>query len=282
MDDVVLKAALALVLATGGSAYALGWRRLAAAGHARAAPTWRGVLYVAGLATLAAALLSPLDDLAAQLFSVHMIQHLLLTMVAAPLLLLGNPLPVALWGLPRRLRRAVARPLAGQGRLRRALRALTLLPVAWILYVSALWTWHLPVLYEAAVAHDLVHALEHVTFFGTSVLFWWPIIRPAPRLHRRTHPGFEILYLIAATAQNTLLGMALTLPERVLYPRYGVTAAARGVNPVDDQTFAGGLMWASGHMYLLPILLLLWALARSSASEGGTTPASTETRPAVK
>lgn len=280
--DLVLKALLMLVLAALGSAYALGWRRLRKAGHARIAPAWRGVLYLAGLATLAGALLSPLDDLAGELFSAHMAQHLLLTMVAAPLLLLGNPLPLALWGLPRRTRRAIARPLALHGRLRRALWALTLLPVAWLLYVSALWTWHLPLLYQAAVEHDLLHALEHLTFFGTSILFWWPIIRPAPRLHRRTHPGFEILYLIAATGQNTLLGMALALPERVLYPRYGATAAARGVSPVDDQTLAGGIMWASGHMYLLPILLLLYALARSGAGEGGSAPAPAERRPAVK
>ena len=265
MDELILKTLLALLLTGLGAAYTLGWWRLRAAGHAQVAASWRLALYLGGLASLAAALLSPLEALAEELFSAHMIQHELLTMYAPALLLLGNPLPVVLWGLPRRARRTAARPLTRGRALRRALWTLTRLPVAWALYVGTLWAWHLPLLYEAAIRNFEVHVLEHAAFFGTAVLFWWPIIEPAPRLRRRLNAGFKILYLIAATAQNTLLGMFLSLPQRALYRHYAQTAAARGADPLDDQTLAGGIMWASGHMYLLPILLLVWAYARQDA-----------------
>jgi len=265
LDELILKTFLALLLAGLGAAYALGWWRLRAAGHGKLALVWRLPFYLAGLASLAVALLSPLEALAEKLFSAHMIQHELLTMYAPALLLLGNPLPIVLWGLPRRARRFAARPLMRGGALRRALWSLTALPLAWSLYVVDLWAWHLPLFYEAAIRNFEIHVLEHAAFLGTAILFWWPIIEPAPRLRRRLNPGFKILYLIAATAQNTLLGMFLSLPQRALYRAYLQTAAARGADPVDDQTLAGGIMWASGHMYLLPILLLLWAYAREDA-----------------
>jgi putative membrane protein len=191
---------------------------------------------------------------------------MLLTMVSAPLVLLGNPLPVVLWGLPPRMRRALARPLRPGAGVREALRLLTLLPVAWLVHVGAIWVWHVPVLYDAALEHDLVHAAEHLTFFATAVLFWWPIVSPAPRLAQPAHPGFKIVYLVAATGQNTLLGMILTLPERAFYRHYE-SAATLGRSAIDDQMLAGGIMWMGGHMYLLPILMILWTLAHPARDE---------------
>src|SRR2546428_13971530 len=128
MVEAALKTVLALARAGRAAAYACGGRRLRAAGHAP--PLWRLVLYALGLVTIAAALLSPLDDLAAARFSIHMGQHLLLTMMAAPLLLLGNPLPLVLWGLPPRARWRLAAPLRRRSRLLAALSALPFLPVA--------------------------------------------------------------------------------------------------------------------------------------------------------
>lgn len=273
MVELVLKTLVVLVLSGFGGAYAAGWWRVRAAGHGRSCPGWRLGLYLAGLGAIGAALLSPIEELAIELFSAHMIQHLLLTMTAAPLLLLGNPLPVCLWGLPRLVRRAVARPLTRGRRFRRALSALTLLPVAWLLYVGDLWVWHLPVLYGFAIEHELAHAAEHAAFFLTALLFWWPIIEPAPRLHRRVGRGFKILYLVAATAQNTFLGMSLALPERVFYPQYLASAVRHGVDPLADQALAGGIMWSMGHMYLLPILLIFYTFAQDTARESGGSPA---------
>lgn len=245
-----------LVLVTLGSVYTAGWRRLRRSNHPHARG-WRLIVYLAGLLMLAAALLPPIDDLASLLFLAHMVQHLLLTMWAAPLLLLGNPLPVCLWGLPRRVRRPAGRLLTPNAAFRRTLWALTFMPVAWLLYVGDLWIWHLPVAYEAALRHELIHALEHVALFGTALLFWWPIIEPAPRLHGRAHYVFGIVYLIAATGQNTLLSGSIALAPQVLYPFYAAAPRLFDLSPLDDQASAGALMWISGHMYLLPILLLV-------------------------
>jgi len=157
--EVLFKTLVSLGLLAVGAAYAGGWRRLRAAGYA--APRWRFALYVLGLATIGAALLSPLDALAAERFSAHMGQHLLLTMVAAPLLVLGNPLPLVLWGVPAGARRALGTTLRRGAPLRTGLSALTLLPVAGILHVTTVWVWHLPFMYDAAAEHELVHAVEH-------------------------------------------------------------------------------------------------------------------------
>jgi putative membrane protein len=262
--EVALKPLVSLVVAAGGAAYGRGWWRLRAAGHEP--PRWRLALYTLGLATVTGALLG-LDDLADERFSVHMVQHLLLIMVAAPLVLLGNPLPLILWGLPRGIRRALARTLRPGARFRAALAALTFLPVAGILYVATVWAWHLPLMYDAAAAHELVHVVEHAMFLTAAIFFWWPIVQPAPRLRPRPYPGLQILYLLLATAQNTALGMALTVPERAFYPHYVRLAATLGISPVDDQLLGGGLMWTMGHMYLLPILVILYNLSRDAARE---------------
>ncbi len=244
------------VVALGG-AYIAGWRSLRRKGHQRLARSWRLALYLAGLAALVLALLSPIHHLASLLLTAHMVQHLLLTMVAAPFLLLGNPFPACLWGLPRMVRRTVGRLLSRDTTLRKVLWALTLMPVAWLCYVGNLWTWHTPAVYDAALRHHLLHDVEHVAFFGTALLFWWPIIEPAPRLHARLPLGFAILYLVMAVGQNTLLGASIALAERGLYPYYDSPPRLFDLSPVGDQAFAGSLMWTSGHMYLLPILLLV-------------------------
>jgi putative membrane protein len=194
--------------------------------------------------------------------------HLLLTMLAAPLVLLGNPLSVVLWGVPRRVRRWLASPLTTRARFRIALGMLTSLPIAWLVYVADLWAWHAPLLYQLALEHEAVHVVEHAAFFTTAMLFWWPIVRPAPRLGPPAHLGFKVLYLIAATAQNTALGAMLALPERSFYSYYDETARRLAVNAVQEQATAGGIMWISGHMYLLPILVMLYQFAQKSDDNG--------------
>src|SRR4029453_16850149 len=266
MVEAALKTLLSLGLAALATAYARGWRRLPAAGSPP--PIWRPPFYALGLLTVAAALLSPLDDLAVSRFSAHMAQHLLLTMMAAPLLLLGNPLPLVLWGVPPSLRRRLAVPFRRGAPPRLALSGAAVLAAgAGLLPVVSVWVWHLPMLYDAAAEHELVHAIEHVIFFATALLFWWPIVRPAPRLGPRLHPGLQIAYLLAATAQSTALGMLLAVPERAFYPHYARIAATLGISAVDDQMLGGGLMWSGAHMYLFPILVILYGVSRDSARE---------------
>ncbi len=258
-----------------GAAYVAGWRRLRVPDGHPLASRWRLCAYLAGLATVAVALLSPLEHLAERLFTAHMVQHQLLLMVAPPLLLLANPFPFVVWAAPPALRRRVRRFLVERSPARRALRALTRLPVAGLLYAGNLWAWHWPPAYEAALRHHVVHDLEHLAFFGTAVLFWWPIVNPAPRargIRGGLDYGLRIAYLVLATAQNTLLGALLGLTERVLYPSYAATAGAfLGMSALEDQGLGGGIMWSGGHMYLIAILVLLWqaleAEDRSVASE---------------
>jgi putative membrane protein len=147
------------------------------------------------------------------------------------------------------------------GPIRRVLAFMTWMPVAGLLYTVTLWGWHYPAAYEAALGRPLLHDVEHLAFFGAAVLFWWPVVNPAPRLRRLTSGvmyGARIGYLILATAQNTLLGAVLGLAERAFYPSYA--AAPRLLedwSAVDDQAFGGGVMWSGSHMFLVAVLILL-------------------------
>ena len=252
--------AVGLVLAGLAAAYGVGWWRLRRRGHRRPASLPRLAAYLGGLGGVALALFSPLDHLAAVLLGAHMIQHQLLIMVAAPLVLLGNPLPFVLWGVPAAGRRALGRALAPRGGLRRLLAVVTSLPVAGLAYTVVLWAWHLPRAYEAALAHEAVHDLEHLSFFAAAVLFWWPVIGPAPRFagaRGALYYGLRIGYLILAAGQNTLLGALIGLTERVLYPSYAQAPRLFGLSALEDQALAGGIMWSGGHMYLIAILVLV-------------------------
>jgi cytochrome c oxidase assembly factor CtaG len=207
------------------------------------------------------ALCSPIELLSELSFSAHMVQHQLLTMTAPPLLLLGEPFPMILWALPPRIRRGVGGLVTRPGPIRRALAFFTWMPVAGALSTVTLWVWHYPAAYEAALGWPVLHDIEHLAFFGTAVLFWWPVINPAPRFRHLTSGvmyGARIGYLILATAQNTLLGAVLGLAERVFYPSYA--AAPRLLldwSAVDDQAFGGGVMWSGSHMFLVAVLVLL-------------------------
>jgi cytochrome c oxidase assembly factor CtaG len=257
-------------LALAGVTYLRGFTRLRRRSPVgrRVATPGRLVAYLGGLYVLALALLSPLDGLAELSLTAHMVQHQLLAMVAPPLLLLGNPYPVTLWGLPVRLRRAAARPLQPGGALRAAWRGLTFMPVAGTLYMATLTAWHLPAAYDLALRVPLVHDLEHLTFFGTAVLFWWPVVDPPPRLRRLTtglQYGLRIGYLVLATAATTLIGAVLGLAERVLYPTYALAPRLGSWTALDDQAFGGGVMWSSSHMFLIAVLILL---GRAMDAEG--------------
>ncbi len=289
MGDLLLRVAWAwdwrpavlIPLGVAGALYLRGWWRLRRTPRTRAAaPAWRLAAYLTGLGSVVLALCSPIELLAELSFTAHMVQHQLLLMGGPPFLLLAEPFPLTLWGLPPRLRRRLGALVARPGLLRRVLRTLTWMPVAGGLYTLTLWGWHYPPAYEAALRYPVLHDVEHVTFFATAVLFWWPIVNPAPRLRRLSTGvmyGARIGYLILATAQNTLLGAVLGLAERALYPTYA--AAPRLLaewSPVDDQAFGGGVMWSGSHMFLVAVLVLLH---RAMDAEGRKADA--RTRPIV-
>jgi cytochrome c oxidase assembly factor CtaG len=242
-----------------GAAYGAGWVRLRRVNRLAMAP-WQLVLYLGGLTAILAALVSPIDALSEERLSMHMVQHLLLLMIAPLFFLLANPLPPLLWGSPRKVRLRLGRLLTRSSVFRTVLWALTLLPVTCSVYVVNLWAWHHPVLYQLALRNEWAHDLQHVLFFSTAALFWWPIVSPAPRLHGLISYGYRIVYLIAATLQNTLLGMTISFPERVIYPFYATVPQLRSLSPINDQALGGGIMWVSGHMYLIPILILVYRM----------------------
>jgi putative membrane protein len=261
-------------LLVGGALYVRGihtlWRR---GGRGRALPPWRAAAFAGALLTLFVALISPLDALGSALFSAHMVQHLLLMMVAAPLMALGEPLLVSLWALPVRWRRALARRWIRARRLRDIWRAISVPAVAWLLHVGFLWSWHLPVLYERALRSDEVHAMEHATFFLTALLFWWLLSR---RHGRRMRVGGAVAYLFGAALLSTILGAAITMSRRPWYPSHFGTTQAWGLAPLEDQQLAGLLMWIpAGIVYLVPLVPLL---ARILSARIADSPAGLATR----
>lgn len=229
------------------------WQR---AGSGRVVRLWQVASFGGGLAALFIALISPLNTFSGALFSAHMIQHLLLFLAAAPLLALGAPLVPWLWALPRPVRYAVGRGWRQAGAVRALWRGLTHPLVVWVLHTLALWLWHLPGLYQAALERAVVHELEHATFLGTALLFWWVLFDGGGR--RRLSDGAGILYLFTAALQSGALGALLTFARTPLYPIYTSSAAAWNLTVLEDQQLAGVIMWVpAGVVYLVAALILL-------------------------
>jgi cytochrome c oxidase assembly factor CtaG len=213
-------------------------------------------MFLGGLAAIYLALGSPIDTFAGLLLQLHMVQHLLLIIVAAPLVWLAAPQLPLLIGLPAAIREVWIEPLARTAWLRRALTRATQPAAAWTLYVSTLWLWHIPQMYEAALASTAWHYGEHACFFGTGLLFWWPVLSPYPS--RTTNGRWYVLpYLFLAGVQGTVLSAILTFSDRVLYPHYELVPRLWGLSALDDQAIAGAIMWIPGSLaYLIPLALV--------------------------
>jgi putative membrane protein len=282
--DPVLSAALSswdlrldviLVLALAGTSYTWGWWRLRTRTLSRsrqaettqtelgwrnwkAAAMWRPVVYLTGLFIVGIALVSPIDVLSAQLFTMHMIQHLLLVMIAPPILLLANPLPFILWGFPAKVRVSVGRQLLRRNSsFRRLLEKTTGPGLTWLYFVIAYWGWHDPTAYGAALESDLIHDLEHLSFFGTSMLFWWHVLGAGPRVHRPLSPLARLAYLLAAIPPGMLAGIAIAFAEQPLYGYYEAMPRLWGISVLADQRLAGVIMWIPGSMMYIVAFLIL-------------------------
>lgn len=253
---------VALLAGVGGFARGLRavWRR---AGVGQGVSRGQAACLGAGLLALAWALLSPLDTVGAVLFSAHMLQHMVLMLVAAPLLALGRPGYTLLWALPLRVRRGLARVWQARG-LRPWLRVLGSPLVLLALHTAAVWAWHLPALYNAALASNAVHALEHACFLGTALLFWW-------RVRTGAGSGAALLYVFAAALQSGALGVLMSLAPTAWYPVQARGAAGWGLTALEDQQLAGLLMWVPGNgVYLVAALGLTHAWLRAAEQRSGT------------
>ncbi len=247
---------LPLLLAAG--LYALGWWRLSRRASRPMARTRLG-LAIGGLLAIALALVSPLDRHADSLFVAHMVQHMLLITVAAPALLLADPFPIVVWALPGPVRVRARRWLTRGSPFGRVWGSVTAMRVTWIGYAFVLWGWHVPVAYDAALSHRFVHDVEHVTFFIGAVLFWWPVIHPAPRFRRPVPHTLRIVYLVLSAFQTAALGLLLTLAPVVLYRSYAAAVRPEGLSALDDQAWGGVVMWGLGGLIdMLAVLVLLY------------------------
>ncbi len=235
--------------------YLRGWLRLRIE-LPRKYTTGKLIAFAGGLLAVLLALASPVDVFGGLLLQAHMIQHLLLIMVAPPLLLLGQPVLPLLRGLPRWVFKDALGPFLGCPELKQVGRALVYPIVSWFALAAAIIVWHLPRLYELGLHSQAWHRAEHACFFWAAVAFWWPVIGVWP-----SHPAWPrwamIPYLVAADLVNTGLSAVLSFSDHVLYPSYQLAPRLWGISALDDQAAAGAIMWVPGSILLLVPAVIL-------------------------
>ena len=241
------------LLVLSGALYALGvvrlWRH---AGTGRGVQSRQAMAFAAGWLALVVALASPLDPLGGRLFTAHMVQHEVLMIVAAPLLVLGRPLAAWAWALPIEGRRAfgrVFRTPAWSG----PWVVVTGPLAAWTLHALALWLWHIPAWFDFALAHDAVHAAQHAAFLFTALLFWWSVLGATTASDR----GIALLSLFTTMVHTGALGALLTLSPTPWYASYLATAPGLGFDPLEDQQLGGLIMWVPAGLVYLGCALVL-------------------------
>ncbi len=212
--------------------------------------------FTAGWITLVLALMSPLHPLGESLFSAHMVQHEMLMLVAAPLLVLGHPLVPFLWALPFEWRRAAGRLTKAQP-VQAGWSFLTNPLVAWIIGVIVLWGWHMPVLFQLTLRSELAHAAQHICFLGSALLFWWAVFRGGSE---RMSYGMSVLYIFTTAIHSGILGALLALSPRIWYPAYAGSTATWGLTPLEDQQLGGLVMWVPASIVYIAAALWLFVL----------------------
>jgi len=209
--------------------------------------------FAAGWLSLLVALDSPVHEISEQLFWVHMTQHEILLLISAPLLILSQPAAPLLFALPERWRGPVAN--IGKAELIERAWLLVSAPIAaWLLHAAALWAWHAPILFDSAVESEWVHAAQHVSFFGTALLFWWTLFhKHAGRLGY----GGAILYVFTTAVHTSVLGALLTFAPHAWYAPYAQTAPLWDLTALQDQQIGGLVMWVPAGALLTVVALVL-------------------------
>lgn len=217
------------------------WRR---AGAGRGIPVRHGIRFVGAILALGIALVSPLDRLSEDLFSAHMIQHLIMIFVAAPILVTSGATLAFLWALPRCWAQSLSRGVFHSPLFSRMWDVVSNPVTAWLLFTIIFWVWHASALFEAALRDEQVHALEHIGFLLTAMLFWWVLFRRAGPHH--VHYGIAIPYLFLTSLQSTILGALMTFSAQPWYSYYADRVGQWGLSPLQDQQLAGLFMWMPG------------------------------------
>lgn len=256
---IVLPLLAGLVLYLSGLA-AL-WRR---AGPGHGIRFRQAGCYLAGWLSLAGALLSPLHWWGEHLFTAHMIEHEVVMIVAAPLLVLGRPLGAGLWAWPTAPRRYLGRMAQGGG-AGLPWRLLTRPAVASLLHAIAIWAWHVPTLFDATVTNIGLHRLQHLSFLLSALLFWWAMLH-------RAHPATAAAHLFATMVHTGILGAVLCFAPRVLFRAQTAQAGLWGLTPLEDQQLAGLVMWVPGGIVYVGAALAfvaLWLRRSHGWKDGG-------------
>lgn len=245
------------LLALSAILYAIGLARLwRNAGVGRGIRSWQAASFYAGWLSMVAVLVSPIDALSDIFFSVHMAQHEVLMVIAAPLLVFGRPLIAMTWALPKEWRSPVAASMQS-GAFALLWRRISAPLTATVIHAVTLWIWHIPSLFEAALANEFVHGVQHASFLLTAALFWWALVYGR---YGRVGYGIGVLYVFVTTLHSGALGALMTFSTHVWYPFYSRTAVRWGFNPIEDQELAGLIMWIPAGVILLVIGLALFAL----------------------
>jgi cytochrome c oxidase assembly factor CtaG len=255
--------ALAIAAALGWWRWALG--RVAAMHPSKPVPRRRTIAFVGGMAAIAVALMSGIDRYDTALFSVHMVQHILLALVAAPLIALSAPITLLLRVSSAATRRRFILPVLHS----RVTRIVSFPVVTWLVFAGVMWGTHFTPLFDAALEDPLIHDLEHALFLGSALLFWWPAVALDPAPWRMTHP-VRAIYTFLQMTQNTFLAVVLLNAQTVLYPHYATLARTWGPSPLADQQLAAGIMWVAGDLIFLSAIML--QLVGWSRAEGRDAP----------
>ena len=244
--DWTFEPAVVLPLVTAALAWLWLVRRIDRAHPANPVPRRRTVAFLGGLAAIAVALLSGIEAYDTTLFSIHMVQHLLLTLVATPLLALGAPITTLLRASSPSVRRRIVLPILHS----RMMGVLSFPVVAWLVFAGVMWGTHFSPLFDASLEDHLVHDLEHGLYLAAGLLFWWPAIGLDPSPWRMPHP-VRAMYVFLQMPQNTFLAVTILNSSVVLYRHYATLARPWGPTVLEDQQTAGGLMWIIGDILFL-------------------------------
>lgn len=213
--------------------------------------------FTGAVVMLVLALMSPLDALSSSLFSAHMVQHLILILAAAPLLVASDFQLAFLWALPRSQAQTVG---SGMNQSRRSI--LTHPVFVWIVFTLTMWIWHASTLYESALRNEFIHTLEHLMFLFTAILFWWVLFKRTRPDH--VHYGVTVPFLFLTVLQSGILGALMTFSSQPWYSYYAASTADWGLTPLQDQQLAGIIMWMpGGAVFTLLTIGYFWAWLRA-------------------
>ena len=246
-----------ILVAFMAAVYLFGLIRLQIRSDWQAVPITQMSYGIAGFAVLIFATAGPPEAFSDSMFFSHMIQHILIAMVASVLLLAAKPMACYLWALPETMRIGVAPALAQRGWIRNINIFLTNPRVSLPLFVLTLWLWHIPEAYNSALQYETLHFAMHISMFTTAVLFWWPIIGPPPVRSQLTDPQ-RIIYLILVVTPTAVLAAMITLSNSVIYTHYLDTPHHFTLTPEEDQRVGGLLMWIPGNVVYLATLTTLF------------------------